>query len=313
MTLLLCLANQDQVILASDRRLTRNGLVENDEFNKAVVLTCRDAQLAVAFTGLAAVDLGPNAPGFDTGQWILEALMEAAPPDYLMEPLINRLCDKTTKQWAKLRVADKRLTVIFTGYSFADDPPRIYHWVISNFEDQEGHERDTASERFEAHFRREIRPSEADPFLVRAYGTHSGLAPEDTEALSVLLQQRKPAAALVGKTIEVMRRAADSPRSGGKVGKQYSTVVMPRDPKEMAVGEYHSEAAATKVYSVDRVRVGDHGCYAIREPSVELRDGAKKPLVVPRTGRNKPCPCGSGKKYKKCHGRQRPPRLRIKL
>jgi len=22
----------------------------------------------------------------------------------------------------------------------------------------------------------------------------------------------------------------------------------------------------------------------------------------PKTGRNDPCPCGSGKKYKKCHG-----------
>ncbi|RIK68146.1 MAG: hypothetical protein DCC65_04320 [Planctomycetota bacterium] len=25
----------------------------------------------------------------------------------------------------------------------------------------------------------------------------------------------------------------------------------------------------------------------------------------PRVGRNDPCPCGSGKKYKQCHGRQK--------
>jgi preprotein translocase subunit SecA len=24
---------------------------------------------------------------------------------------------------------------------------------------------------------------------------------------------------------------------------------------------------------------------------------------VPKIGRNEPCPCGSGKKYKQCHGR----------
>jgi preprotein translocase subunit SecA len=24
--------------------------------------------------------------------------------------------------------------------------------------------------------------------------------------------------------------------------------------------------------------------------------------IIPRVGRNEPCPCGSGKKYKKCHG-----------
>jgi len=26
-------------------------------------------------------------------------------------------------------------------------------------------------------------------------------------------------------------------------------------------------------------------------------------IEVPVVGRNEPCPCGSGKKYKKCHGR----------
>ncbi|MCG8462911.1 MAG: SEC-C domain-containing protein [Holophagales bacterium] len=26
---------------------------------------------------------------------------------------------------------------------------------------------------------------------------------------------------------------------------------------------------------------------------------------VPKVGRNEPCPCGSGKKYKKCHGARR--------
>jgi preprotein translocase subunit SecA len=37
--------------------------------------------------------------------------------------------------------------------------------------------------------------------------------------------------------------------------------------------------------------------------------GAAQPLRrpaaergVPKVGRNDPCPCGSGKKYKKCHG-----------
>ena len=25
-------------------------------------------------------------------------------------------------------------------------------------------------------------------------------------------------------------------------------------------------------------------------------------MAPPKTGRNEPCPCGSGKKYKKCHG-----------
>ncbi len=31
---------------------------------------------------------------------------------------------------------------------------------------------------------------------------------------------------------------------------------------------------------------------------------AKDGLEYPGTGRNAPCPCGSGKKYKLCHGKE---------
>ena len=32
-------------------------------------------------------------------------------------------------------------------------------------------------------------------------------------------------------------------------------------------------------------------------------DPATQVAEVPRVGRNDPCPCGSGKKYKNCHGK----------
>jgi hypothetical protein len=31
--------------------------------------------------------------------------------------------------------------------------------------------------------------------------------------------------------------------------------------------------------------------------------GEEKQAMVPKVGRNEPCPCGSGKKYKRCHGK----------
>ena len=54
MTLILGLANQQQVILISDRRLSCNGKVVEDESNKAATFNLQDARLAVAFTGLAS-------------------------------------------------------------------------------------------------------------------------------------------------------------------------------------------------------------------------------------------------------------------
>jgi len=57
---------------------------------------------------------------------------------------------------------------------------------------------------------------------------------------------------------------------------------------------------------------GDKTVFSFRMPSIECIDFVKqKPSVTapqiskpsPKVGRNDPCPCGSGKKYKKCCGR----------
>jgi len=64
-------------------------------------------------------------------------------------------------------------------------------------------------------------------------------------------------------------------------------------------------AAVYKGEPADRDRLVDEACYAVQDlrlwwvdqaPQVETRRVEKTP------GRNDPCPCGSGKKYKKCHG-----------
>jgi preprotein translocase subunit SecA len=40
------------------------------------------------------------------------------------------------------------------------------------------------------------------------------------------------------------------------------------------------------------------------QPEPDAAASAATPFVrqVPKVGRNEPCPCGSGKKYKYCHG-----------
>ncbi len=36
---------------------------------------------------------------------------------------------------------------------------------------------------------------------------------------------------------------------------------------------------------------------------IKASDTIKQKDVIPTAGRNDPCPCGSGKKYKQCHGK----------
>ncbi len=73
-----------------------------------------------------------------------------------------------------------------------------------------------------------------------------------------------------------------------------------RDP----LVEYKREAFALFERLLDSIET--HVAHTIFKVSVEVqppaRASAAAQLDEPKVGRNDPCPCGSGKKYKKCHG-----------
>ncbi len=57
--------------------------------------------------------------------------------------------------------------------------------------------------------------------------------------------------------------------------------------------------------SLSRDDLVDEACFAVQELRMFWIDHAPRPpprKVEPTPGRNDPCPCGSGKKWKKCHG-----------
>ena len=54
-----------------------------------------------------------------------------------------------------------------------------------------------------------------------------------------------------------------------------------------------------------REQLVDEACFAVQDLRVYWLDHGPRPetrRVEPGPGRNDPCPCGSGKKFKKCHG-----------
>jgi uncharacterized protein len=61
--------------------------------------------------------------------------------------------------------------------------------------------------------------------------------------------------------------------------------------------------------SLDRDDLIDEACFGVQELRLYWVDRAPRPQTVrvaPRPGRNDPCPCGSGRKYKKCCGAAAP-------
>lgn len=81
-----------------------------------------------------------------------------------------------------------------------------------------------------------------------------------------------------------------------------SVLQLPDDADEFKahVERYWKDKLAT------REDLLDEACFAVQDLRVWWVDHAPRPStrhVEPRPGRNDPCPCGSGLKYKKCHGK----------
>ena len=80
-----------------------------------------------------------------------------------------------------------------------------------------------------------------------------------------------------------------------------------RIPRSMSLGPNIRKAIADGTMDAAELR---RGILAMEMPSEELRFSLLKEIAnavaeakPKKVGRNDPCPCGSGKKYKKCCGR----------
>jgi preprotein translocase subunit SecA len=77
---------------------------------------------------------------------------------------------------------------------------------------------------------------------------------------------------------------------------QITTTVQVRAPEDVQAVERHEELANVQF---------QHAGYDEPQDFAEAAAAAATPAAggYPKVGRNDPCPCGSGKKYKQCHGK----------
>jgi SEC-C motif len=295
MTLITALMAPTQAILVSDRRFTINGRLvdeENDEKNKAAVLFCADGRVAVAFTGLA------TAGRFETSRSMLRVLAQAGKQDHLLLPTIQRFAIGISEEIKKLKIPakDKHLRFIFAGYRYEQLTATLVLIQVTNVFDRSG----TAQKHAADDFLLLAWRNEA-PFGSFGFGKTEGVAPADRATLNDLLLHQRPARALVDKAVDTIRNAADSPKSKNLVGKQCMSIVVPIQGG--VVANYHSANVKNKLYLPSSVVSTPNASFTNQGGFIEQLDVTGAPLVVPKVGRNRPCPCGSGKKYKHCHGK----------
>ena len=73
---------------------------------------------------------------------------------------------------------------------------------------------------------------------------------------------------------------------------QITTTVQVRAPEDVSAVELHGEPSNVQY---------QHAGYDEAQDFAEAEAAAAG--EYPKVGRNDPCPCGSGKKYKQCHGK----------
>jgi hypothetical protein len=302
MTLILAAGNTDQVILVADRRFTYWDGSVHDEKNKAIVFTCLDAQLVLAFTGLA------EARNFRTADWLWHSLSIAAEPDYLMLNTMARLTQMATEQWRQLGnvlPTRRRLSIVAVGYTYSEGAPRWYYLNITNFEREHGRMEADAQESFCVLRNRQTKRRDLGSYFATVAGTRGAMKREQLIALGELAKNHAPAHALVNKSVSLIREVANTPRALGLIGEQCNSVILHSNPILGSVAEYHSSQVSNELYMPAFVLArGSHGGMRVRGTKIEAFDeeGKPRPLTVPRVRSGSACPCGSGKRYKDCHG-----------
>lgn len=305
MTFILSLGNREQFIQVSDRRLSCNGRLIDDESNKAGILLCQDARHVFGFTGLA------KYKNFDTGRWLLNALYECCPPDYQINKIMPRLKDRATNDFQTIRVlkslatGTKRLSIIFSGYNYYGNPPLGATGILTNFQDfQTGIDSSEAWDHFKMNCWTEIRPLDREFTSIQRIGAWGAMTANDEQQLRKLLLDLKPYQAISDKAVSLIREMADRPKARGTIGKQISVVIVQRDTTQHVLATYNSAKLGSKTYVPDEIiGISDTRRRAVADREVWI-EGSMGPeiSIIPKVYKNAPCPCQSGERYRDCHG-----------
>lgn len=302
MTLIVVGMNSGYLVQLSDRRLSAGGRSVEEESNKSLLVHLSDGRLAMGYTGLATYG------GFDTATFLTDVVLEAAKPDFRVAEFVQRLPRVATSKWREQRLLsrapanERRVTISVFGFG-----PGVHHdlrpvpggVLLSNVR-RTGDDWETLNE-FRVVKSFSVKPGmdlEVET-LIYAIGATGSVTEEAVTPLRAMLREHRPAVAFVEKGVELMRDWARLSPAADTVGDQISSIVLPAAINESWVFDYHTaHPTPTLHYPIFVEATGRRSPFASRL-QITQHDGN---YVVQKVGRNQPCPCRSGQKYKRCHG-----------
>jgi len=269
------------------------------------VVFCLNARVAFGYTGLARYS------SFSTVKWLLKALHDSANPDYMIGEILEKLKNKATETFRNhpalrgLPSSQKSLAVMFTGFINIDGTLKPGCAILSNYHNFSNNTRfDETADEFTVSYSSANKEAE-NPTLVQRVGNWRGMTDKDIYELRELLLQKVPAKAIVGKALEVVRDIASRAKSSGTIGKQLTSMIIPKDPSLGIESSYSSNIVKPETYMPAMVYLLPDQHMTVDNISVRPVEADTLPISVPKARRNAACPCGSKKKYKYCHGKNR--------
>jgi hypothetical protein len=126
------------------------------------------------------------------------------------------------------------------------------------------------------------------------------------EELRAHLRAGSSGRALRAKMVHLLRTVAANKSSGGVIGEQCSSLIIPSNPAESVQMDYHTATATQAIRFPGQydMRSPERGGGMMVWDAVAYMGGPEDPpALVPQVARKSRCPCGSGKQYRRCHGR----------
>ncbi|WP_373506591.1 hypothetical protein [Thiocapsa sp.] len=281
MTIILALGNRQQVIQLSDRRLSRNGRLVDDESNKSGILFCPDARLAFGYTGLARYG------SFKTIDWLLHALHDAGPPTFLVHDVMEKLkanATRTFREHPALKAAPreaKKLSLMFSGYVYLRSGPQQGYALLSIYVNwQTGYQFESTQDDFNILYSTEIDVA-SNPTFIQRIGNWHGISEKDILAFRQLLVEGRPSEGIVNIAVDYLRELADRPSSANCIGKQLSAILLPSDAQQPVEMSYHSAVIEKSAYMPAQVFLFPEKHAAISGVSISPVDDDTPAISVP--------------------------------
>jgi hypothetical protein len=245
------------------------------------------------FTGLA------EYRSFKARRWILDTLGKSKTHEIheLFEEFRGNATEyfNSNKLLNTLPRAQKRLSVMFTGFVGSS---LIGNCLITNYQDFDlGIDYPECFDDFRIQC---LLSDTNEPTFVQRIGAWEAMIDSDEKDLRGMLIDKKPRKAVVDKAVSLIRKMADRQKSGGTIGKQINSICLEKGI-ETPISDYHTTVLKSESYTPDIIdlRTGTPNIQ-ISDIKIESLGG---PVSIPKVGRNHPCPCHSGEKYKYCHGK----------